>query len=233
MYTKPPKDPVEYLSWFLEHMRTNLNCDMRAQHVWTVDFRTRNVDAMRTLARALRRARYLTTEQESVLETTIVGRRSRTVVGPPMVTAFWRAKPIASSIARRFASLRTLAARHKAKHGHVSSMDLEEFEMLYGPPKAMSLDDACWRLRHYSDTGLKAGAAMEYTFCLVPKDTKACGVVLKKAGFSKIERAPKDADWTLSVTVPGANNEKRLKAEFEAMKKTARTAGARLKGLML
>jgi len=233
MYTKPPNDPVEHLSWFLEHMRSTLKRDMRAQHVWTVDFRTKSVDTMRSLARALRRARYLTTEQESVLETTVVGRRSRTVVGPPLVTAFWRAKPNASSIARRFASLRALAAKHKAKHGHVSSMDLEEFEMLYGPPKAMSLADSCWRLRHYSDTGLKAGAAMEYTFCLVPKDAKACRTALKRAGLSKIERAPKDADWTLSVTVQGVNSEKRLKAEFEAMKKTARAAGARLKGLML
>jgi hypothetical protein len=254
MYTPPPTDPIEFVDWYLEHGRTNLNYDLRVPRVWEFTLRTRNVDGMVSLGKALRKARYLTAEQESVVEVTYEpaakasisqttakkakkaakARPKRKVVnGPPMVTAFWRGTPSASTLKRRVRSLIALAATVDATYSSLGSMDLDEFEMFYGPPKAMSLADACWRLRSHSDLGLKAGAKMKYTFCVDAVDVKACTAAMKKAGFAQIERAPKDANWTISVTVPAVNNERILKAEFATMKKASKAAGGTLKGVLL
>jgi hypothetical protein len=242
MHTPPPTDPIAFVDWYLNHMGANLNRDMKAVHVWDFTLRTKSVDSMHALAKQLRKAKYLTTVQEVVMESTPVtpaagkGRSKgklkwTTVEGPPMVAAFYRAKPNAVALKRRVRAMIALAKKHDATYASLSSMDMEDFEMFYGPPKAMALADACWRLRHHSDTGLKQGAKIEFTFCLVAEDVKACMVALKKAGFSKVTRAPKDANWFISVTIPGANNEKRLKAEYAVMKKAAKAAGGTLKGL--
>jgi hypothetical protein len=249
MYTQPPTDPIAFVDWYLNHMGTNLNRDMKAVHVWDFSLRTKNVDSMHALAKALRKAKYATTVQEMVTEVIHTpakasasavggikgrakGKPTRTVIeGPPMVTAFSRGKPNAPALKRRVRAIIALAKKHDATYSSLGSMDMEEFEMFYGPPKAMPLADACWRLRHYSDTGLKQGAKIEFTFCLVADDVKACNAALKKAGFTKVTRAPKDANWAISVSVPGVNDEKRLKAEFAAMKKAAKSAGGTLKGL--
>jgi hypothetical protein len=242
MYTQPPADPIAFVDWYLNHMATNLNRDMKAVHVWDFTLRTKSVDAMHTLAKAVRKARYLTTVQEVVMESTPVTRTAgngrskgkltwKTVEGPPMVTAFYRGKPNAAALKSRVRAMIALASEHDATYASLSAMDMEDFEMFYGPPKAMPLADACWRLRHHSDTGLKQGAKIEFTFCLVAEDVKACRAALKKAGFSKVARAPKDANWAISVSVPGVNDEKRLKAEYAAMKKAAKAAGGTLKGL--
>jgi hypothetical protein len=227
-------------------MRTNLHCDMKAARVWEFTLRTKNVDAMHALAKALRKAKYATTVQEVVIEvttnppaqksplarTTHKRKSKRTVVeGPPMVTAFSHGKPNAVTLKRRIRAMIALAAKHDATYSSLGSMDMEDFEMFYGPPKALPLDDACWRLRNQSDLGMKQGAKIEFTFCLVANDPKACMVALKKAGFTKVVRAPKEANWTISVSIPGANDEKLLKAEFAAMKKVAKGAGCTLKGL--
>lgn len=231
MHTPPPADPVAFVDWYLEHMRTNLNCDMRAVRVWSFDLRTKDLDGMHALAQELEKARYLTTVQEVVEEITVVGRKRTTIAGPPLVKAFSRGKPSAAAIKRRVRSLISMAEKHEARYESLDSMDMEEFEMLYGPPKAMTLADACWRLRHYSDTGLKEGAKIDYHFCLVATDNKACTAALKKAGFAKVARAPKDANWSISVRVPGTNDERRLKAEYASMKKVAKVCGATLKGV--
>lgn len=250
-----PADPVAQVDWYLDRMRTNLNRDMRAVYVWDFTLRTRDVDSMHALAKALRKARYVTSTQEMVLEISTApadfsasgrgnvkgnvkgkvkgkGKQRRIEVeGPPMVDAFYRGKPSAAVLKRRVRAILAIAAKHRATYSDMTSMDLEDFEMFYGPPKAMPLDDACWRLRGHSDLGLKKGAKIEYTFCLVARDVQACTAALKKAGFAKVQLAPKDANWAISVSVPGVNDEKRLKAEFAAMKKAAKTAGASLKGL--
>ncbi len=229
--TKGPPDPMAYVDWYLSYMRHNLNDDMEAVHVWDFSLRTKDVDSMHALAKALRKARYVTTVQEVVEEITGTGRNREKIAGPPLVTAFSRGKPNAAALKRRVRGLIELAKAHDARYERLSALDLEEFEMFYGPPKAMPLADASWRLRHHSDFGLKKGAKIEYTFCLAAKDAKACTAALKKAGFAKVARAPKDANWMISVTVPGANDEKRLKAEYAVMKKAAKACGATLKGL--
>ena len=242
MHTPPPDDPIAYVDWHLNHMRTNLHKDMTAVHVWEFTLRTKDVPGMHALAKALTKARYLATVQEVVMESTFeeppAGKgkakgkgKWKTVEGPPMVTAFSRGKPTAVGLKRRVRALLALAAKHNATYSSMSSMDMEEFEMLYGPPKAMSLDDACWRLRHHSDLGLKQGAKIEYNFCLIAKDVNACTAALKKAGFENVSRAPEDANWTISVTLPGTNNETRLQAAFATMKQAAKAAGGTLKGV--
>jgi hypothetical protein len=121
--------------------------------------------------------------------------------------AFSRGKPNAAALKRRVQGLIELAKGYDARYERLSAMDMEEFAMFYRPPKAMSLDDACWRPRNQSDLGLKAGAKVEFTLCLVARDAKACAAALRRAGFAKVARAPKDADWTISVRVPGRNDE--------------------------
>lgn len=231
MYTPPPPDPIEFVDWYLQHLRTNLNCNMRLERVWSFDLRTKDVDGMHAVSKVLRKARYLTVSQEAVEEITGVGRKRKVVHGPPLVTAFSRGKPSATALKRRVKSLIALAEKHDARYESLSSLDMDEFEMFYGPPKAMPLADACWRLRNQSDLGMKEGAKIEFTFCLVAEDVRACSAALKKAGFAKVTRAPKGANWTISVSVPGLNDEKRLKAEHAAMKKAAKACGATLKGL--
>jgi hypothetical protein len=231
MYTAPPTDPIAFVDWYMDHMRTNLNRDMWAVRMWSFDLRTKDVDGMHALAKTLRKARYLTTVQEVVEEIIGVGRKRKKVAGPPLVTAFSRGKPSAAALKRRVRSLIALAEKHDARYESLSSMDMDEFEMFYGPPKAIPLADACWRLRHHSDMGLDHGAKIDYHFCLVAQDVKACTAALKKAGFAKVARAPKDANWTISVRVPGANDERRLQAEYAAMRKAAKSCGASLKGL--
>lgn len=231
MRNPPPKDSVAFVDWYLEHMRTNLSTDMRAVRVWSFDLRTTDVEGMHALAGALRKARYLTAVQEVVEEITGVGRKRKVAQGPPLVTAFSRDKPSAPVLKRRLKSLVAIAKNHGARYESLGSMELEEFEMFYGPPRALALADACWRLRSLSDLGMKDGAKIDYHFCLVAEDAKACTAALRKAGFAKVARAPKDADWTISVSVPGANDEKRLKGEYAAMKKAAKACGATLTGL--
>jgi hypothetical protein len=251
MYTQPPTDPIAFVDWYLDHMGTNLNKDMKAVHVWDFTLRTKNVESMHAVAKALRKAKYATTVQEVVTEVIITpaktsasavgtakgkakGKPTRTVIeGPPMVTAFSRGKPSAAALKRRVRAMIELAKEHDATYASLSSMDMEDFEMFFGPPKAMPLADACWRLRHHSDLGLKQGAKIEFTFCIVAEDSKACMVALKRAGFTKVTRAPKDANWAISVSVPGVNNEKRLKAEYAVMKKAAKAAGGTLKGMQM
>lgn len=244
MYTEPPTDPIAFVDWLLEHKRVNLHDDMRASYVWEFSFRTKDVESMHVLAKALKRAKYPTTMQEFVLESTSVGPKKgrglskgrlkwRTVKGPPLVTAYHFGKPNAVVLKRRVRAMIALAKKHNATYDSLSSMDMESFELFYGPPKAMPLDDAIWRLRNQSDLGLKQGAKIEFSFCLVAKNVKACKAALKKAGFTNIERTPKDANWDISVNIPGANDEKRLKFEFAEMKKAAKASGATLKGMQL
>lgn len=231
--TTPPTDPFENVDWHLSYLRENLRRAPRAARVWQFRLRTRDVESMQSLAKSLRRRRYATVTQEVVQEVSGSGRSRTRVDGPPLVTAFARGKSTAAALKRRVRSLIALAPRHRASYEGMSSMDLDEFEMFCGPPKAIGLEDACWRLRSHADLGLKAGARLDFVFCLVARDTRACKAALKRAGLAAIAAAPRDANWTLSVTVPGAADEKRLRAEFAAMRRSATAAGAKLIGMAL
>lgn len=247
MYTPPPSDPIAYVDWLLAHMRDNLGHDMGAAHVLVFTLRTKDASSMSALARALRKAGYSTEEQESVDEYNVTTQKAPKPAsgsargrpesittkskGPPMVTALKRAKLSAAAIKRRVRAIIALAEKHNATYSSLVAMSMADFELLYGPPTAIPLGHACWRLRSLSDLGLRQGARMEFTFCLVAKDVKACMAALKKAGLSKVARAPKGADWTISVDRPGRNNEKRLKAAYAEMSRAAKAAGATLKGM--
>ncbi|MFZ4574625.1 MAG: hypothetical protein ACOYN0_09525 [Phycisphaerales bacterium] len=238
--TTPPKDPIENVDWHLEYKRANLNHDMTAPWVWEFTLRTTDIEGMKALGRVLRKAKYVTAEQESVTESTHVPSRTgkgkgkwKTVEGPPMVTAFCKGKASAAALKRRVVKLLAIAKEHRAKYEGMSSWDLEEFQMVYGPPRAMSLADAVWRLRHHSDLGLDHGEAMPFIFGIATEEVTACKAALKKAGFTKASRAPKDANWDLTVEIEGANDEKRLRKEFAAMKKVAKAAGGTLVGMLV
>lgn len=234
MEPHPPRDSPEYIDWLLEHKRKNLREDMGAAYVWDFVFRTKDVAGMRVLVRALQRLRYVTTYQEVVEETTRTARgKWHTVQGPPTVSALWKGKPNATMLKKRLAALLRVAKRCGGRYEFLESMDLASFETLHGPPRAMTLADAVWRLRHYTDGGLKEGGAIEYVFCVDAKDTRKCSATLRRAGVGKVERAPKHADWAISVRVPGVNEEQRLRKAMSAMRKVVKSAGGTLSGVFL
>lgn len=243
MIKPPPLNSLEYVDWYLPHKWNNLGHKKRATWVWEFTLRTRDVAGMKALSTALRKRRYLTAEQEVVMDSTCVETPSArkggkpkltwtTVEGPPMVTAFARGLPSAAALKRRVRAIIELGEKMGATYHSMSSMELKEFEQIYGPPRAMPLEDAIWWLRQQADLGMKAGAKFDIPFAVLAKDARACKAALRKAGYAKFDRPPKDADWTFDVLVPGKNNEALLKREYAALKLAAKKAGGTLKGVV-
>jgi hypothetical protein len=144
-----------------------------------------------------------------------VGLRTNDVEGKRGLTtirAFSRGKLSAAGLKRRVKSLIECSKQFDGAYAGVAAMDMEDFETFDGRSKAVPLADACWRLRNQSDLGAKPGAKIEYADCVMAQEVETCMNTLEHAGFNSIARVPGDDNWSMSVNVSGANNEKRLKA---------------------
>jgi hypothetical protein len=233
MYTKPPSDPIKKVDWLYNHLSENLHEDLTQPRMWQFTLRPKTVELMTAIADSLDKHGYDLFEQDAVQETHVSRGKSRTFIGPPMLMVFARGAFKPAQLKTHVRRMLKIAATRKAKYEGIDSMDIEEFETIFGPPRLKTLAGAVWLLRHYSDTGLRQGARIRYNFGLRAKDPKKAAAALKAAGYKQVKAATDECNWDLDVIVSGKNDDKYLTQSYKAMRSDAKSAGATLGGVLL
>lgn len=239
--SRPPKDPIEYVDWLRHHMRVNLRENLSRPRVWVFQLRPRNPVQMLEMGGQLEIDGYMVEMQESLHETHISadGKR-RDVIGPPQLTLFLKGVFSSVQLKARLRQILKIAKANGAKYDGLDAMSVSEHKMIFGPPQLISFKDAAWRLRSYTDTGLKAGSKMPFRFgfktkrpaTLVASLTKALKPMVDKKQ-ARVQEAGPFATWQVEVVVLGKNDEKTLKDAFTTMEGAAKQARVKLKGVLL
>jgi hypothetical protein len=241
MYTKPPRDPIKYVDWLRNHMSVNLGDDLSRPLVWHFMLRPRNVSMMLDLAAEFEIDGYIVHTQDCVIETTqSADGKFRDSIGPPMLSLFIKGVFMAEDLKTHTRKLMKIAKAKRIVYEKLDSMSLSEYKMIYGPPTLSSLKDATWQLRHFTSTGLRAGAKIRYRFGIKTKQRKLVIAALTesmkaaiKAKKARVQAASEWATWDVEVIVMGKNDPKVLKSAFESVEAAAKHARVKVKGVLL
>jgi hypothetical protein len=229
---KVPKDLVKKVDWLFEHLTHNLDKRPDAQCGWETHVHFPDILSMQRATRRLRKDGYLVMTQDHYELTTIRGKKeiSRDLGPTALVYTIGAFKaPAVKDYVRKILSL---AREFGAKCDHLTHWDLDELEMIYGPPKLIAtLKAAQWRLHHYTDTGLPEGAPLIYVFGFAATSPAQAIAALKKLGVKKARRGPRDAVWTVETRTLGSNDDAMLAEAFKAARKQAKLLQCKLVGV--
>ncbi|MBK7405055.1 MAG: hypothetical protein IPJ41_10570 [Phycisphaerales bacterium] len=155
----------------------------------------------------------------------------RTFMGPPLLAVMIQAAlgpEEVKSLASKFASL---AREEGLEYEGVMSFEPLDEEATFG---WLGLEDAQWRLRHFTDGGLAPGCSMPFVFAIeAPAMERAEVVAEALAGFEEIEILEDEESPGIGVIgrAMGRNDEAVLVEMYERVGRLAAAAGAELVGV--
>ncbi len=203
---------------------------MHTELQWSFVFRSPSMTKLRAVQQELS-GKFETVIQKHV--PTI--QEDREIVGPPLLAASRVAalkRDQVKSMASRFAKL---AAAHGVEYEGVSSCRPAIDEDLLG---WMDVHTAVWRLRHFSDCGLKRNDPVPFVFALTarrPEVLKQAASALRRVPDLRIGRVRKDKSRRdapiLLVRIAGKNNEPLLRNRYREMASAAKAGGTWVLGV--
>ncbi|MGH7130890.1 MAG: ribonuclease E inhibitor RraB [Phycisphaerales bacterium] len=209
-----------------DHMVGNLSHQMDQEMDWTFVLRSTDLARLERLGEKLS-DEFIVELQEEV-ETHEGG---RVFMGPPMLSITSRAahsRDEVKSLADRFAKL---AAAEKVTYEGVSCYEPTNADELFD---WLGLDDAKWRLRALTDSGLEEGEELPFVFAIAadnPKHAKAVAKAIRSDGIEQIEIAEDEGESGVIVHIDGSNSETALVSAYERIARLAQQADAELLGI--
>jgi hypothetical protein len=208
------------------HMIENLGHDLGDEKDWRVHL------ASDDTARLERVAEALSPEFEAQLVDVEVVEEDGTVrEAPPALDVVVRGALGPDEVKALAARFRATAEEAGVEYQGVSSYDPVDLEELFG---WLEIEDAAWRLLHFTDTGLEPGAAMPYVFAVVGSDAavlRSVGAELEERGFEVVELVEDDDEVGVIVRCEGRNDGTLLRERYAQVEGAASRVGAELLGV--
>jgi Regulator of ribonuclease activity B len=215
-----------------EHLIKNLSQDLSKPLEWHFTLRStkKEVAKLERLGAAL--AKEFDIHFQAEVET---WQNDRMSIGPPMLLAV-RTEVLTpkdvKALAKRFEGL---AKKHGFTYEGVSSFEPIDMNEVFG---WLELDDAVWRLRHFTDTGLKEGADVPFVFALTARKPTALQKSAEKVKrwrntWTEFIDADEEAGEVpmLLIRCAGKNDEAALKKRYKQVESIAKETKASLVGV--
>jgi hypothetical protein len=204
------------------HLTGNLGHELSDAKDWHFTFRSRDLDKLATIGESL--SEEFDIELQEEVPTVEDGRE---FIGPPMLTAVIRGALSRNEVKSLAARFTELAERERIEYEGVLSYEPFDEEVMFG---WLALDDAIWRMRHFSDLGLADGAPMPFVFAVTAADAEgldSAAAALARGGYKS-----QDLDEPmLLVKVDGRNEEPELERHYRTVEKIIASSGGELLGV--
>jgi hypothetical protein len=155
-------------------------------------------------------------------------------IGDPLLRVIRRAAMTQSEVKEISTQFASLAAQEGLVYEGVSCCDPVDFDELFG---WLSLDDAVWRLRHFTDSGLADDADVPWTFLVLTDTVDLAHRIadkLRDLGYDDVDvydEPDEDGKFGLCVFVAGRNNEVALSEAYQKIEGTANEGHGDLHGM--
>jgi len=198
---------------------------------WEFSFRSADVSKLEHVAAGLRGEFDAVLIQEHV---EVVGVDGSVSPGLPLLSAVRRDALSPEEVKEIASRMSSLAHTEGITYEGVSAYQPADEEDLFG---WLTIEDAIWRLRHFSDTGLAPDAALPWAFLIVAKEMERlqeAADALGHAGYESIvvfEDQNEDGLYECCVFVDGRNSESKLSEKYKQISEAARQYGAQVQGV--
>lgn len=202
------------------HLRDNLERDPDDEESeWHFTFRSDDLDKLTRIGESL--ADDFDVHLQEEVET--VEEDGSHTIGPPLLAVVIVASLPADEVKALAARFTDLARREGITYEGVSAFEPLDMEEVFG---WLELEEARWRLRHFTDTGMQAGDPLPFVFAIEVDDEPAAekaAEALYDAGFTTLEIIQDDAEPGVGVIVhvEGRNDEKLLAETYGRIEKIA------------
>lgn len=159
-------------------------------------------------------------------------RDGRAAPGAPVIVVVVQGVLTPAKVRAIAAKLEERARAHDSTYAGVSWADAAG----EAPEEWLTIDAAVWRLRHFTDTGLAAGAAMGWVFGFASEDEKILAALERAAGergYTSERGKDKSGRTVLAVRCDGVNDDPALRNRYAEMEEMGRGAGAEMVGVAL
>ncbi|HOD52198.1 MAG TPA: ribonuclease E inhibitor RraB [Candidatus Hydrogenedentes bacterium] len=215
-----------------DHMVNNLDHNMADELDWEFLLRSPSIESLERIADELENE--FTVDLQDAVEH--IHPDGTSTFGDPLLSIVRRAALTPHEVKALADRFKAIASHYGVTYDGVTCFRAVDEDELFG---WLTLDDAIWRLRQFSDCGLEEGAELPWSFLVVAHDaSQARSVIaeLHKKGFDDLDAVEEtDEDGNLAtcicVFVPGSNDEIALAETCERIEHIAQQFGARLEGV--
>ncbi len=226
----PTHDMKFEIDALFDHMATNLGHQPDDERDWHFAFRSPDVGRLEAIGEEL--SEEFDVELQEVVESQENGRE---IMGPPMLSIMVRGVLTAEDVKSLAARFEDLARAKQIVYEGVASYDPGEDDEFMG---WLALDEAQWRLRSFTDSGLPKGAEIPLAFAIAAEDhthVQAIVKALKDAGLVDVEASEDDdqEDLGVIVNIEGKNDEAALAATYEKIQRIAHATSGEMLGVQI
>ena len=197
---------------------------------WTFWFRSPDIARLQKVATDLE-DEFTVDIQETVTEMDEEGNVSD---GAPSMAVIERAALSDEEVEALTVRMKQIAADAGIEFEGVDSYEPVDMEDLFG---WLEPEEAGWRLRNMTDSGLEPDADLPWTFLIQAPSLDAMRVIAKKLGAAgyddrdDFDEPDEDGDYGTCVFVPGRNNEPELQETAVKISKIVEAQGGSLVGI--
>ena len=213
-----------------EHLGNDLDQDSADEMDWVFAFQSADVAKLQRVAERLA-GEFSVQVQEDVEEVDEDGNVS---IGDPMLGVNRRGVLTADDVKALASRMADLAAEEGIVYEGVNCFDAIDDDELFA---WLDLEEATWRLRHFTDAGLEPDAELPWVFVIVSEDAErlqATAGALTQAGDARVEVFDEPDDeglYALCLFTDGTNNESQLVKKHDEISALAKQHGAKLIGI--
>lgn len=209
------------------HMRDNHGQDTPEEQDWHFRFRSDDFPRLEAVAVELGEEFQVHVQEETE---TITAHGAE--MGPPMLVVVIRDTFDVDDVKKLAARFTDLAERKEISYEGVDCFDPVDMDELFG---WLELEEAAWRLLHFTDSGLEPNADMPFVFGLVSTDGEAltsASAALQARGYD-VERVEEEdqAEEGLFVRCAGRNDGEFLTEKYNEVASVAQDTGVNLLGV--
>jgi hypothetical protein len=212
-----------------DHMVANLAHDMADEKDWTFLFRSPELSKLQQLAVDLG-TEFIIQLQEEVEEY----RDGVVTAGPPLLSVIRRGALTAAEVKSIAAHMSETAAKHGVDYEGVQAFRVIDEDVLFG---WLDVDEAVWRLRHFTDNGLPDDADMPWTFRVQAVEIERLDKTAEEfvsIGYDRVhvyEEPDDGGNYTLCLFMNGTNNESALTEMYSKLGEIAQQHRAEPAGI--
>ncbi|MEO9591539.1 ribonuclease E inhibitor RraB [Rhodopirellula bahusiensis] len=211
------------------HLVEELEVDLSVPMDWTFTLRGAEMGQLKSIAETL--DDYQCELEESVEE---IDEKGRLSLGRPMLSVVKTGALMPSEVKKIADQMSQIAERTGIEYEGVEVFDAIDDDELFD---WLSLDEAVWRLRHFSDSGLNPGEELPWVFLLMGDSLEQMQKLAEALVTGGFENSQSDEDpdeegrYGVFVFQEGSNDEERLVAAHRQIVKIAKDHEASFEGI--
>lgn len=209
-----------------DHLLNNLEHQLDDEKEWSFTFRDESLEKLTRIAESLNSEFDVHLQEE-----TETHENDRVFMGPPLLAVIIVGALQPDEVKALAARFTALAAEESITYEGVGVCEPFDDEAFMD---WLDVEDACWRLRYYSDCGLEAGADMPYIFLIETEgreQAQAVAEALNTDGLDQTEIAEEDDATGVFVRFAGKNDEETLRVVYARVERIAIAQHADLIGV--